>query len=51
MLLCCKDAFGNFEPGDTVEVPDGAVFDRAHFEEVADAKAEPEAEPVAEEGN
>lgn len=34
MLLRCTHAFGNFEPGDEVEVPDGATFDTAHFEEV-----------------
>ena len=45
MLLRCVRAFGNFEPEDEVEVPDGAVFDGAYFE-----KAEPEApELVAEE--
>lgn len=33
MLLRCIRAFGNFEPEDEVEVPDGAEFDRAHFEE------------------
>jgi len=32
MLLRCTNAFGNFVPGDEVEVPDDAVFDSAHFE-------------------
>ena len=41
MLLRCTNAFGNAEPGDEVEVPDGAIFDTAYFE-----VAEP-----AEEGN
>lgn len=36
MLLRCHDAFGNFEPGEEVEVPDGAAFDQAHFEEVTE---------------
>lgn len=34
MLLRCHHAFGNFAPGDEVEVPDGDVFDSAHFEAV-----------------
>jgi hypothetical protein len=33
MLLRCHTAFGNFVPGDEIEVPDGAVFDGAHFEQ------------------
>lgn len=32
MILTCVNAFGNFKPGDEVEVPDGAAFDTAHFE-------------------
>lgn len=32
MLLRCTKSFGNFEPGDEVEAPDGAVFDTFHFE-------------------
>ena len=32
MILVCVHAFGNFEPGDEVEVPDDANFDRAYFE-------------------
>ena len=37
MILKCKVSFGNFQPGDEVEVPDGVVFDPGHFE----AKDEP----------
>ncbi len=33
MILVCHNAFGNFVPGDEVEVPDGAVFDGAYFHE------------------
>jgi hypothetical protein len=32
MILVCVHAFGNFVPGDELEVPDGAVFDSAYFE-------------------
>lgn len=32
MQLVCKNAFGNFKPGDEVEVPDGAGFDNAYFD-------------------
>jgi hypothetical protein len=35
MLLLCHQPFGNFEPGDEVEVPDGAVFDSYYFTEQA----------------
>jgi hypothetical protein len=49
MLLRCTNAFGNFKPGDEVEVPDGAVFDTAFFE-LAEAPAQPEQELDAEEG-
>lgn len=31
MILECTEAFGNFVPGDEVEVPDGDAFDTAHF--------------------
>ena len=34
MNLKCVRAFGNFVPGDEVEVPDGAIFDHYYFEEV-----------------
>lgn len=38
MLLVNHQPFGNFKPGDTVEVPDGAAFDHAYFEEAADVE-------------
>lgn len=41
MQLRCVRAFGNFQPGEEVEVPDGAGFDAVYFE-----KAEPEEAPV-----
>lgn len=47
MQLRCKNAFGNFTPGQTVEVPDGAVFDTAYFE--LDEPVTEEAPEVAEE--
>ena len=31
MTLVCIQPFGNFEPGDRVEVPEGAIFDTAYF--------------------
>jgi hypothetical protein len=34
MILRCRESFGNFVPGDLVEVPDSAVFDGAYFEQV-----------------
>ena len=34
MILKCRREFGNFKPGDLVEVPDGAVFDGVYFDEV-----------------
>jgi hypothetical protein len=34
MILRCRRAFGNFLEGDTVEVPEGAVFDEYFFERV-----------------
>lgn len=40
MLLVCVNAFGNFVPGDEVEVPDGALFDTAYF------RVKPDAEPA-----
>ena len=49
MQLRCKNAFGNFKPGDEVEVEDGAVFDTAHFERAEEEPAEEEAPWVAEE--
>ena len=32
MILVCVRTFGNFEPGNEVEVSDGAVFDASYFE-------------------
>lgn len=32
MQLRCVRAFGNFQPGEEVEVPDGAGFDGMYFE-------------------
>lgn len=32
MKLRCVRAFGNFKPGDEIEVPEGAVFDTCHFD-------------------
>ncbi len=43
MEIRCVHAFGNFEPGDVVEVPDGAVFDEVNFVR-ADAVTVPPAE-------
>lgn len=43
MQLKCVRPFGNFKPGDSVEVPDGAVFDTFYFE------TEPESAPPASE--
>lgn len=37
MTLRCIRAFGNFKPGDEVEVPDGAEFDGYYFELVKPA--------------
>jgi hypothetical protein len=36
MKLRNKEAFGNFKPGDEVEVPDGSVYDTYHWDEVKD---------------
>ena len=41
MLLRCVNAFGNFAPGDEVEVPDDALFDTAYFR-----REEPKAKPA-----
>lgn len=38
MLLVNHQPFGNFKPGDTVEVPDGAAFDHAYFELAEEVK-------------
>lgn len=34
MVLKCIVRFGNFVPGDEVEVQDGAIFDKHYFEAV-----------------
>lgn len=33
MILVCHRAFGNNEPGDEREVPDGVIYDRAYYHE------------------
>ena len=33
-VRCIRD-FGHHKPGDTAEVPDGAAFDREHYEPVS----------------
>lgn len=40
MKLVCVHPFGHFKPGAEVEVPDGAVFDRAYFAVQAEPKKE-----------
>lgn len=32
MTLVCVRAFGNFVPGDEIEVPEGAGYDHYYFE-------------------
>lgn len=44
MVLRCINAFGNFTPGDEIEVPDGAVFDHAYFEVAPDVVQDDEKE-------
>ena len=34
MIIRCVRQFGNFRPGDDLEVPDEAVFDEYYFERV-----------------
>lgn len=46
MQVRCIRAFGNAEPGDVVEVPDGAAVDPVHWEPVTPAPA-PAAKPAA----
>lgn len=36
-LVCVKE-FGNFKPDDELEVPEGAVFDAAHFKRAEEPK-------------
>jgi hypothetical protein len=38
MLLRNVRPFGNFTPGQTVEVPDGSTFDGAFFEKVPETE-------------
>jgi len=40
MDLVCTHEFGNFKPGDTVAVPDGALFDGSYFDKAAVADAD-----------
>jgi hypothetical protein len=42
VLLKCVNQFGNFMPGDEVEVPDGNVFDTAYFREIEKPKVKEE---------
>jgi hypothetical protein len=46
VLLKCYEPFGNFVPGDEIEVPDGAIFDGAYFKAVEVKTPEP-APPAA----
>ena len=51
MNLKCIVAFGNFVPGDELEVPDGALFDHFYFKEVvstanAEARMENDGAPA-----
>lgn len=32
MIIRCIHPFGNFNPGDELEIPDEAVFDETYFE-------------------
>lgn len=53
MKLRCHNAFGNFVPGDEVEVPDGAGFDHYYFEadepeQAPEPAPEPEPDPEPE---
>jgi len=48
MQIKCVRPFGNFKPGDSVEVPDGAAFDTYHFEQ---APEEPAPAPAADGGS
>jgi hypothetical protein len=38
VLLECIRAFGNVKPGETVEVPEGAVFDTFYFKQADEPK-------------
>ena len=39
MVLKNVVAFGNFKPGDTLTVPDGAVYDKSYWVEDAPAQS------------
>ena len=39
MLLVCTHAFGNFVPGNEIEVPEGAVYDGSYFEQAEPVQA------------
>lgn len=41
MFIRCVQRFGNFAPGDELEVSDGAVFDETYFERVPVKGSEP----------
>lgn len=43
MIIRCIQLFGNFRPGDELEIPADAVFDETYFERVAEAT---DTEPV-----
>lgn len=45
MILTCIRPFGNFLPGDQIEVPDGALFDHQYFE----AGYQPDTDPEGDE--
>lgn len=42
MRLRCTHAFGNFVPGDEIEVPEGAVYDGYYFVPVEPEQASKE---------
>lgn len=48
MLLRCHTPFGNFVPGDEIEVPEGSGFDPYHFELVTAEEPEPATETPVE---
>lgn len=44
MKLRCREAFGNFVPGDVIDVPEGAVYDTLYFELAEPDKTAPKEE-------
>jgi hypothetical protein len=42
MILVCINSFGNFAPGDEIEMPDGTEFDHAFFNEAEASEADKE---------